>query len=229
MARSRAASPPPPHPAPVNWRGSRECRLQSLGSLSTPSPPPGQWILRTPARAEHGPAPSRAALGHAPRPGGRREGWEPRGRRGAAKSGRGGVKQGAGAGRGGSGGWERRESESGGGLAGEGGTGAKEHPVPAAGCAPGEEVVRGGAGGREARGGERSGLRPPHRGLFLWGRLSQCFRRVSPRPHVSAGVTSYREAPESGSRAGVSASWGRDGLESVGSTSGHGRHPQPFA
>lgn len=98
-----------------------------------------------------------------------------------------------------------------------GGTGAKEHPVPAAGCAPGEEVVRGGgAGGREARGGERSGLRPPHRALLLWGRRSQCFRRVSPRPHASAGVTSYREAPESGSRAGVSASWGRDGLGECG-------------
>lgn len=47
--------------------------------------------------------------------------------------------------------------------AGAGGTGAKEHPVPAAGCAGGEGrgVVRGGkARWGEARGGERRGLRP---------------------------------------------------------------------
>ncbi|XP_053078881.1 uncharacterized protein LOC128315651 [Acinonyx jubatus] len=93
--------------------------------------------------------------------GGRREGWEPPGRPSAAERGRAGVKQGAGAGRGGSGGRERRESESGGGGGG-GGTGAKEHPVPVAGCAPGEEVVRGGGKlSGEARGGERLGLRPP--------------------------------------------------------------------
>lgn len=82
----------------------------------------------------------------------------PRRRTGANERGRERVKLGAGAGRGASGGGERRESESGGGA----GTGAKEHPVPVAGCARGEEVVRGGRARRgEARGGERRGLLPP--------------------------------------------------------------------
>lgn len=88
----------------------------------------------------------------------------------------------------------------------------------------------GGARGGEAQGGERLGLRPPtNPALLLWGRLFQCFRCVSPGPHAFAGVTSYQEAPESGSWAGVSASWGGDGLGECGSTSGCGRHPQSFA
>lgn len=94
------------------------------------------------------------------------------------------------------------------------GTGAKEHPVPAAGCAlgggrPGREGKTG-----EAQGGERRGLHPLPP-LLLWGhRLSapSCVHRGYPCPHAFAEATSYREALESGSWAGVSDSWGGDSL-----------------
>lgn len=111
------------------------------------------------------------------------------------------------------------------------GTGAKEHPVPAAGCAlgggrPGREGKTG-----EARGGERRGLHPLPP-LLLWGRrlsAPSCVRRVYPCPHAFAEVTSYREALESGSWAGVSASWGGDGLGEWDPQQGTGSpHPSAF-
>lgn len=177
---------------PPSWLPSSVAGLAGFAGTPTPSPPGtgGElaWgIRRRPASGPRislhpFPSHSRRASGSGeprpsarlgpffpcrPGPSSRSWGWAGRvgtspllrqGALGAAKRGRERVKQGAG---GGSGGWERRESESGG---GGGGARAKEHPVPAAGCArggggAGSNRRRGGKTG-EAGGGRSLGLRP---------------------------------------------------------------------
>lgn len=194
-----SGQPSPSPPGPVSWRASEECLLQCLRSLSAPALPTGQWIPRPGAALGSGPPlpgqPRRSLSvlsgGGAPRSAGKEE---------LSKVLAAGVGEGS-------------EGKV---RAGAGALGRERKNIL---CPPPDARGGGGSPGREGRlgGAPGRGKAPPPRSpvLFLRGRhplCSQGFRRGFLGPHAFAAVTGYREAPESGSWAGVSASWGGDGL-----------------